>query len=275
MRCVIAAWAMFGSAVLLQPMAWLSAAPLDLDNVAPAEPSEQLCDRLAANPFAGFGPDEWGRPFQSIDPYRAIPACTEAMKLHPDERRFVLELALAYIAGDKRDKAVPLLDVSIGEGNTGAMLALAYISPEGKAADLMHRAADRGDPNAMMLFTMSQLTVKGVPKDEIAGIGLLRRAAEAGSTRAMLILGRPAAEIRALRTSLPAWRTRARATLASRNRPVYEPGLGSPTLISPKVDRPVLRRSGPCLDLVNPKPYMLRSPPAVVLRPGRGCSSVG
>jgi len=158
--------------------------------VAPDElPEQQLYDRLAANPFAGFGPEEWGRPFQSIDPYRAIPACTEAMKLHPDERRFVLELALAYIAGDKRDKAMPLLDESIGEGNTGAMLALAYISPEGKAADLMHKAADRGDPKAMMLFAMSQLTGKGVPKDEIGGIRLLRRAAEAGSTRAMLILG--------------------------------------------------------------------------------------
>jgi TPR repeat protein len=180
---------MFGSAVLVQPVTGLFAAPLDLDNVAPDEPPEQLCDRLAANPFSGFGPDEWGRPFQRIDPYRAIPACTEAVKRHPEERRFVLESALAYIAGDKKDEARPLLSELIGDGNTAAMLALAFISPEAEAAGLIHKAADDGDPNAMMLFGMSQLTGKGVPKNEIDGIRMLRRAAEAGSTRAMLILG--------------------------------------------------------------------------------------
>jgi len=70
---------MFGSLALLHPIVGLSAAPLDLDNVMPEEPPEQLCDRLAANPFMGFGPDEWGKPFQAIDPYRAIPACSEAI----------------------------------------------------------------------------------------------------------------------------------------------------------------------------------------------------
>lgn len=44
---------------LFQPLTGLSAAPLDLDTIAPDEPPEQLCDRLAANPFAGFGADEW------------------------------------------------------------------------------------------------------------------------------------------------------------------------------------------------------------------------
>jgi hypothetical protein len=36
---------------------------------------------------------------------------------------------------------------------------------------------------------MSELTGKGVAKNEIEGIRMIRRAAEAGSTRAMLILG--------------------------------------------------------------------------------------
>jgi FimV-like protein len=165
------------------------AAPLNLDDVVPNEPPEQLCDRLAANPFSGFGPDEWGKPFQTIDSYRAIPACSEAIKSHPDERRFKLELALAYIAGDKKDEAKTLLDELIAEDNTSAMLALAYISSDSEAANLMHRAAERGDPNAMMLYGMAQLTGKGVPKNEIDGIRMIRRAVEAGSTRAMLILG--------------------------------------------------------------------------------------
>ena len=189
MRCVFAALAMFGSLALLQPLAALSAAPLDLDEIAPEEPPEQLCDRLAANPFLGFGPDEWAKPFASIDPYRAIPACGEAAKLHPDERRFALQLALAEIAGDKKEQAKPLLDELIAQGNTSAMLALAFISPEKEGAELMHKAAEAGDPNAMMLYAMAQLTGQGVPKNEIDGIRMLRLAADSGSTRAMLILG--------------------------------------------------------------------------------------
>jgi TPR repeat protein len=189
MRCVLAALAMFGSLALLHPIVGLSAAPLDLDNVMPEEPPEQLCDRLAANPFMGFGPDEWGKPFQAIDPYRAIPACSEAIKRHPDERRYKLQLALAEIAGDKKEQAKLLLDELIAQGNTSAMLSLAFISPDAEAAELMHKAAAAGDPNAMMLFAMAQLTGKGVAKNEIDGIRMLRLAAENGSTRAMLILG--------------------------------------------------------------------------------------
>jgi TPR repeat protein len=189
MRCVPAAFAILGLVVLFQPLTGLSAAPLDLDTIAPDEPPEQLCDRLATNPFAGFGPDEWGRPFASIDPYRAIPACTEAMRRHPDDRRFVLEAALAYIAGKKNEEAKPLLQRLIGEGDTAAMLALAYISPEAEGADLMRKAAEAADPSAMMLFGMAKITGSGIPKNEIDGVRRIRRAAEAGSTRAMLVLG--------------------------------------------------------------------------------------
>ena len=39
-----------------------------------------------------------------------------------------------------------------------------------------------------MLYGMAQLFGQGVPKDEAGGLSSLRRAAEAGSTRAMLVL---------------------------------------------------------------------------------------
>ena len=39
-----------------------------------------------------------------------------------------------------------------------------------------------------MLYGMAQLFGQGVPKDETGGLSSLRRAAEAGSTRAMLVL---------------------------------------------------------------------------------------
>ena len=76
MRCVASALVVLATGFWLQSAAGVFAAPLDLDAVAPDEPPEQLCDRLAANPFSGFGPDEWGKPFQTIDSFRAISACS-------------------------------------------------------------------------------------------------------------------------------------------------------------------------------------------------------
>jgi TPR repeat protein len=165
-----------------------NAAPLNLDDVVEDESPEQLCERVAADPFEGFGPEEWSHPFTRVDFYRALPACTEALKAHPDEQRFALGVALANVAGKKQDAAKPLLEDLIAKGNTSAMLVLAYISPESEAATLMKQAADAGNPNAMMLWGMTLITGKGVPKDTLEGVRLMRQAAEAGSTRAMLIL---------------------------------------------------------------------------------------
>jgi TPR repeat protein len=114
-----------------------TAAPLNLNEIIKDETPEQLYDRLAGDPFDAFGPDEWGHPFSSVDYYRALPACSEALKAHPQEQRFALGIALADIAGGKRDAAKPVLEELIAKGNTSAMLALAYISPEAEAAKLI------------------------------------------------------------------------------------------------------------------------------------------
>lgn len=68
------------------------------------------------------------------------------------------------------------------------MLALAFISPGTEAAELMRKAAEGGNASGMRLYGMAQLFGKGVPKDETEGVRTLRRAAKAGSTRAMLVL---------------------------------------------------------------------------------------
>jgi hypothetical protein len=177
--CFILSWSALTGAV---------AAPLDLNEVVADETPEALCDRLAPDPFAGFGPDEWGHPFRTVDFYRAVPACTEALANHPGEPRFALGAAMAYIAGKKTDSAKPLLDKLIAQGNTSAMLVLAYVSPEPEAADLMHQAADAGNANAMMLYGMALMTGKGVAKNSLDGVRMVRRAADAGSTRAMLLM---------------------------------------------------------------------------------------
>ncbi|MCJ7598938.1 MAG: hypothetical protein MUO41_10015 [Methyloceanibacter sp.] len=130
MRCVTAALVLCGFAALFQPNA-STAAPMDLDTIIVDETPEQLCDRLAYDPFAGFGPVEWAQPFHTIDFYRARPACAQAMKKHPDEPRFALGTALASIAG-KRNGRREAACASRRQNNTSAILALAYISPEAK-----------------------------------------------------------------------------------------------------------------------------------------------
>jgi TPR repeat protein len=187
MRCVIAALVLCGFAALFQPNA-STAAPMDLDTIIVDETPEQLCDRLASDPFAGFGPVEWAQPFHTIDFYRAGPACAQAMKKHPNEPRFALGTALASIAGKRNDDAKKLLAPLVAKGNISAILALAYISPEAEAADLMHQAAEAGSTPGMILFGMTQITGKGIDKNTIDGVRMIRRAADSGSTRAMLIL---------------------------------------------------------------------------------------
>ena len=68
------------------------------------------------------------------------------------------------------------------------MLALAFISKGAEATELMRKAGEGGNASGLMLYGMAQLFGQGVPKDETGGVRNLRRAAEAGSTRAMLVL---------------------------------------------------------------------------------------
>ncbi len=108
------------------------AAPLNLNDVVTDEPPEQLCERVAADPFEGFGPDEWSHPFSRVDFYRAVPACTEALKAHPDEQRFALGLAMGNVAGKKQDAAKPLLEDLIAKGNLRPCLSWPISRPSPK-----------------------------------------------------------------------------------------------------------------------------------------------
>jgi hypothetical protein len=191
MRCVVAALA---ACCFLAPLA----TPVPLTGGAAAAETQatamddaavvQACHRLATDPLAGLGPQEWSRPFQTIDPFQAIPVCKEALRRHPDDQRLMLETAMAYLAGRKNDLAKPLLEPLVTQNNSSAMLALAYISTGPEATALMHKAAEAGNPSGLMLYAMAQMFGNGMPKDEIDGVRTMRRAAEAGSTRAMIVL---------------------------------------------------------------------------------------
>ena len=144
--------------------------------------------KLAADPFAGSGPREWSTPFQTIDAFQAIPVCKEALRRHPDGARIKLATALAYIAGRNNDEAKPLLDQLVAANNSEAMLALAFISKGAEATELMRKAGEGGNASGLMLYGIAQPFGQGVPKGETGGLSSLRRAAEAGSNRAMLVL---------------------------------------------------------------------------------------
>jgi hypothetical protein len=57
MRCVLAAFVVAGL-LSLQPSGGLAEEALDLNKVIENETPEQLCPRVAPDPFSGFGPDE-------------------------------------------------------------------------------------------------------------------------------------------------------------------------------------------------------------------------
>ena len=185
MRRVTAAFSVWSLLVILPVFAALAADPRSAADDAALQTA---CQKLAVDLFASSGPREWSTPFQSIDAFQAIPVCKEALRLHPDDARLKLAAAFAYIAGRKNEQAKPLLKQLAAQGNSDAMLALAFISTGPEATELMRKAAEGGNASGMMLYGMAQLFGKGVPKDETEGVRTLRRAAAVGSTRAMLVL---------------------------------------------------------------------------------------
>jgi TPR repeat protein len=148
----------------------------------------EVCDRLAADPFAGLGPKNWDKPFQEIDADRAIPACEEAMRLHPGEARYRLQVAVAYLAAQDKGRAKPILERLAAEGDAPAMVLLANISGDKASLELIRRAAGLNNTPALVLLAFAHLSGDGLQQDVIEGIRLLSRAADLGNTEAMVIL---------------------------------------------------------------------------------------
>jgi TPR repeat protein len=185
MRPVVAAFGIWSLLVISPAFAATAAEPPSAKDDATLKTA---CLKLAADPFAGSGPREWSTPFQTIDPFQAIPVCKEALRRHPDDASLKLATAFAYIAGRKNEQAKPLLEELVAQNNGDAMLALAFVSKGAEATELMRKAGESGNASGLMLYGMAQLFGKGVPKDETGGLRSLRRAVDAGSTRAMLVL---------------------------------------------------------------------------------------
>ena len=110
MRCVLAAFTALAALVVLQTCPGLAAEEANKDDAVVKD------HKLVSDPFQGRGPEEWSRPFQGIDPFRAIPVCGEALRRHRDDSALKLDLALAYLAGRKNEEATPLLDRLVRKG---------------------------------------------------------------------------------------------------------------------------------------------------------------
>ncbi len=146
------------------------------------------CDRLAADPFEGFGPRSWDRPFQDIDAEKAVPACEAAMRQKPGDARYRLQMAVAYLAAREREKARPLLQGLAAENNAQAMVLLADISTDKESVALIEKAAALNNTAALIFLAFAQLTGDGVKQNVREGVKLLSHASDLGNTEAMIIL---------------------------------------------------------------------------------------
>lgn len=120
------------------------------------EEAGALCDKLAGNPddpdFDGVGV-----AFDDIDAATAEPACRQAIAAHPDERRYLFQLARVL-----RKKADPAAALSYyrqaaDKGSTAALVGIGLMHEDGdgvaqdyaKAADFYRQAMDAGSAVAI------------------------------------------------------------------------------------------------------------------------------
>ena len=155
------------------------------------------CDRLAADPD---DPDSVVKGVEigdTINAARAIPACEEAVRLYPQERRFSFQLARAQIQANHPELAKPVLEALNKDGYAiaGVYLGFLYESGNGVAKDeaeavrLFREGADAGVALGALALAQAYKDGSGVAKDEAEALRWLRKAANAGNARAMIYLG--------------------------------------------------------------------------------------
>ena len=160
------------------------------------------CDRLAADPN---NPDSAirDRDFEEVDHVKAVPACEEAARLYPQERRFAFQLARAHLFARQFDVARTKLEALSRDGYAIATTYLGIAVAESKKGDeeaakeafrLVRQGADAGD--ALGAFFLAHLYEQGVgvAKDEAEALRWVRNAADAGNVMAMSVLADKYAE---------------------------------------------------------------------------------
>jgi len=170
-------------------------APDPVRNPAPTSLTE--CDRLAAWP-SGAPAGAPGVAFDLVDVARAVPACREAVSLHPGEPRLEAWLGRALMKAGTYEEAHGWLLKAAEKGNVSAMgnLAALYANGQGvgqdyaKAIGWYEKAADKGDTVAMTDLGRLYAEGLGAPQDYARAKSLYEKAAGKGDAVAMTSLGR-------------------------------------------------------------------------------------
>jgi uncharacterized protein len=155
---------------------------------------EVECDRLAAHaddPEAVVS----GVDFGKIQAQRAIRACERARSQYPSEKRFSYQLARAYLVA-RNPRAKELLEELARNGYLAAFNALGFMYDEGigvredNAAAIVwsRQGADKGSLPAMARLGKALLESPDI-KDQTDGAAWIEKAAEAGNSFAMYLLG--------------------------------------------------------------------------------------
>mgnify|MGYP002401467533 CR=1 FL=1 len=160
------------------------------------EPVLHACDVLAGEPLdlagvtAGVLPNE-------IDGPKALAACNEARRDHPQVTRFLYQLGRAQLASRELDAAWISFEESAALGHVRALYQLGYLYTVhagrpiawDKASDYFRRGSELGDPYSMYAYGRLRFYGRGVDADVPEGLQLMLRAAEMGHTYAMNELG--------------------------------------------------------------------------------------
>ncbi|MCQ4629096.1 SEL1-like repeat protein [Shinella sp. CPCC 100929] len=159
---------------------------------------ETECDRLAAaenDPFKLASTK--GVDFYKIDSARAIPACQDAMRENPQEKRFFYQLGRSLDQAGRFAEALAEYRKAADLGNHQAMrnLAILYENGEGTAQDYVEamrwfrKSADLGNGLAMNNVGLFYRNGKGVPEDFALAQEWYRKSADAGIPVAMQNIG--------------------------------------------------------------------------------------
>ncbi|HEV7248407.1 MAG TPA: caspase family protein [Shinella sp.] len=159
---------------------------------------ETECDRLASaenDPFKLTSVK--GVDFYEIDVARAIPACQEAIRQNPAEKRFSYQLARSLDHAGRFEEALPEYRKSADLGNDQAMrnLAILYENGEGTKQDYaealrwFRKAADLGNGLAMNSVGLFYRNGKGVEENLATALEWYRKSADAGIPVAMQNVG--------------------------------------------------------------------------------------
>jgi len=154
------------------------------------------CDRLAADPNNSDSVVKGVDLGNTIDTGRAIPACEEAARAHPNERRFGFQLGRAYYQAEKYELAKQQFEKLSKEGYPIATtyLGILYLEGRGVATDgteavrLFRQAAEAGDALGTLGVGEAYGRGVGVAADGAEAVRWYRKAAELGNTMAMTAL---------------------------------------------------------------------------------------